>query len=182
MTSTSPKTIVTKSKQKDSLHQLLLPLQTPHVYLWLRMCCLYICQWLYPFVSPVFLLLWEILQICWCQQVNHFEGKPRKHQAGRQKLLQTSDNMNSNVFFLCFFLSLLWWKKKRQMVITGYYTLAGRTFIASGDSWLLILRHMQVHSSVYQFKSIYGGFAIHLPDPSPPPSFQYFEPPFLYNS
>jgi len=73
-------------------------------------------------------------------------------------------------------------EKKRQMVITGYYTLAGRTFIASGDSWLLILRHMQVHSSVYQFKSIYGGFAIHLPDPSPPPSFQYFEPHFLYNS
>lgn len=68
------------------------------------------------------------------------------------------------------------------MVITDYYWLAVSTFIASGDSWLLILRHRQPGSSVYQFKVVYGGFAIPLPDPSPPPSFQYFEPHFLYNS
>lgn len=99
-----------------------------------------------------------------------------------QKLLQTSDNTNSTVFFLYFFLGVLWWEKKKQMVITGYYWLVVSTFIASGDSWLLILRHVKPGSSRDQFKLVCGGFAIPLPDPSPPPSFQYFEPHFLYSS
>jgi len=92
--------------------------------------------------------------------------------------------MNSNAFFT-FFLSF--WvfydrKKKRQMVIAGYCLLVASTFIAGGDSWLLILRHLKPGSSMDQFKLVRGGFAIPLPDASPSPSFQYFESHFLYSS
>lgn len=103
-----------------------------------------------------------------------------------QKLLQTSDNMNSNVFF-SLFLSVCFTaeekkKRERQILIPGYCWLVASTFIAGGDSWLLILRNMKPCSSMDQFKLVCGGFTILLPDPSPPPSFQYFEPHFLYSS
>lgn len=92
-------------------------------------------------------------------------------------------------FFLCFFQSVLWKtfkkgekKKRSQVAITCFYWWVASTFIASGDSWLLILSHVKPDSSMDQFKLVWGGFAICLPDPALPPSFQYFEPHFLYNS
>lgn len=72
--------------------------------------------------------------------------------------------------------------RKKEVVITGNYWLVASAFIAIGDSWLLILRHVKPDSSMDQFKLFWGGFAICLPDPALPPSFQYFEPHFLYNS
>lgn len=53
----SPKTIVTKPKQKDRLHQLVLPPKTPQVYLHLQVCCLYNCPWRYLSASPVLVAL-----------------------------------------------------------------------------------------------------------------------------
>lgn len=52
-TITSPKTVVTKPKQKDRLHQWLLPPKPPQVALYLQECCLHNCQWSLLSVSPI---------------------------------------------------------------------------------------------------------------------------------
>lgn len=120
-TITSPKTIVTKPKQKDRFHQWLLPPKPPQVCFIFK-CVVYIVVSGSTFQYLLYLLLWEYLQVWSCQRVYHFKRKPTKHWSDKQKLLQASDNMNSYVFFfLFFFLSVLWWEEKKKS--SGHYWL-----------------------------------------------------------
>lgn len=157
--------------------------QTTSGPFYFQVCCLYSCQWQYLSISPVLVALGVLACLVMPTGVA-FKGKDNKTLVWQAETL--TDFWQHELICIFFFVSFRVFysgkKKRSQMAIIGYYWLVVSTFIASGDSRLLILRYVKTDSSVDQFKLVWGGFAICLPDPALPPSFQYFEPHFLYNS
>lgn len=159
------------------------PSQTTSGLFYFQVCCLYSCQWQYPSISPVLVALGVLVSLVMPM------GLPFQEKANKALVWQAETLTGFwQHELICFFFFFSFWvfyggkKKRSQMVITGYYWLVASAFIAIGDSWLLILRHVKPDSSMDQFKLFWGGFAICLPDPALPLSFQYFELHFLYNS
>lgn len=181
-TITSLKTIVTKPKQKDRFYQCLLPPKPPHVCLTFEVCCLYNCQLLYPSISPVTVALGVPASLVMPTGLA-FHGIPNKALVWQAETpADFWQHEVIRIFLLCFF-RVLWWEEKKKS--NGLYWLLLVSCEHFYSQWwfsLLILKHVKPDSSVDQFKLVWGGFAICLPDPALPPSFQYFEPHFLYNS